>query len=91
LYNRRIQKGKELIRTRIDLLGRVLVISRIGAATHSNKMLVASGENVKLNFGYAVEDIKTHHLQKNHCIWLGRSLGRCSSIWGSRAGHESSA
>jgi hypothetical protein len=89
-YDRCIQKGKELIGTRIDLPGHVLVRCRTGSSGRSEQDPGLLGSDLKLNFGYAVEDIKCITSKKNQSIWWGRLPGTWSSIWGSSAGHESS-
>jgi hypothetical protein len=61
-----------------------------GAIANAKKILLAStmisrfNYDLKLNFGYVVEDMTKHH----H-IWLGRSSATQPSIWGSSAGRES--
>jgi hypothetical protein len=53
-----------LIGTQINLPGCVLVRSRIGSSGLCEQDPGRHGSDLKLNFGYVVEDIKTHHLQK---------------------------
>jgi hypothetical protein len=63
-YDRYIQRGKELIGTRMDLPGRALVGSRTVSSGQCEADLGCLGSDLKLNFGYVVEDINTHLLQK---------------------------
>jgi hypothetical protein len=63
-YDSSIQRVKELIGTRMDLPGRVLVGSRTGSSGQCQADPGRLGSDIKLNFGYVVEDINTHLLQK---------------------------
>jgi hypothetical protein len=64
-YDRWIKRGKELIGTWIDLPGRALVGSRPGSNGQCEVDPSRLSYNLNLNFGYVVEDIKMHHLQKD--------------------------
>jgi hypothetical protein len=70
-YNICVQRGKELIETRIDIPGRVLVRSRTGSSARCEQDPGRLGSDLMLNFGYVVHDIKTHLLQKEspHLVW----------------------
>jgi hypothetical protein len=70
-YDRCIQRGKELIGTRMDLPGRALVGSRTGSSGQCEADPGRLGSYLKLNFGYVVEDINTHHLQKESSHLVG--------------------
>jgi hypothetical protein len=63
-YDRCIQRGKELIGTRMDLPGCALVGSRTGSSDQFKADPGRLGSDLKLNFGYVVEDINAHLLQK---------------------------
>jgi hypothetical protein len=63
-YDRYIQRGKELIGTRMDLPGHALVGSRTGSSGQCKADPGRLGSDLKLTFGYVVEDINTHLLQK---------------------------
>jgi hypothetical protein len=63
-YDICIQRGKELIGTRMDLPGRALVGSRTGSSGQCEADPGRLGSDLKLNFGYVVEDINLHLLQK---------------------------
>jgi hypothetical protein len=62
-----------------------------GAAADAKQILVASDliSSCILDMLYRI----SRHIssKKNHHIWMGKSLGTWSSIWGSSAGRESSA
>jgi hypothetical protein len=53
----------ELIGTRMDLPGHVLVGSKTGSSSQCEADPSRLGSDLKLNFGYVVEDINTHLLQ----------------------------
>jgi hypothetical protein len=63
-YDTWIKRGKELIGTRIDLPGRALVGSRTGSRGQCEVDPAGLSYDLKLNFGYVVEDITAHHLQE---------------------------
>jgi hypothetical protein len=63
-YDRGIQRGKELIGTRMDLAGRALVGSRTASSGQCEADPGRLGSDLKLNSGYVIEDINTHLLQK---------------------------
>jgi hypothetical protein len=63
-YDRCIQRGKELIGIRMDLPGRALVGSRTGSSGQCEADPDRLRSDIKLNFGYVVEDINTHLHQK---------------------------
>jgi hypothetical protein len=62
-YDRCIQRGKELIGTRMNLPGRALVGSRTGISGQCEADPGRLGSDLRLNFGYVVEDINIHLLQ----------------------------
>jgi hypothetical protein len=70
-YNRYIQRGKELIGTRMDVPGRALVGSTTGSSGQCEADTGRLGSDLKLNFGYVVEHINMHLLQKEspHLVW----------------------
>jgi hypothetical protein len=68
-YDICIQRGKEWIGTRIDLSRSALVGSRIGSSGRCEADPGCLGSDLKLNFGYVVEYIKTHFLQ-NELLYL---------------------
>jgi hypothetical protein len=70
-YDRWIKRGKKLIGIRIDLPGRALVGSRTGSNGQCEVDPVYLGYDLKLHFGYVVEDIKVHHLQKESPYLVG--------------------
>jgi hypothetical protein len=74
-YNRSIQRGKELIGTPMDLQGRALVGSRTGSSGQCEADPGRLGSNLKLNFGYVVEDINMHLLQKESPHLVGYISG----------------
>jgi hypothetical protein len=53
-----------LIGTWIDLPGSVLVRSRTGSSDQCELDLGCLGSDLKLKFGYVLDDIKMHLLQK---------------------------
>jgi hypothetical protein len=63
-YDRCIQRGKELIGTRMDLPGRALDGSRTGSSGQCEADPGRLGSDLKLNFRFVVEDINMHLLQK---------------------------
>jgi hypothetical protein len=71
-YDRCIQRGKELIGTWMDLPGRALVGSITGSSGQCEEDPGRLRSDLKLNFGYVVEDINTHLLQKEspHLVGL---------------------
>jgi hypothetical protein len=62
-----------------------------GAAANAKQILVASGLISSWILDMLYRTSICIFSKKNHCIWLGRSPGTWSSIWGSSAGRESSA
>jgi hypothetical protein len=63
-YDRCIHRGKELIGTRMDLPGRALIGSRTGSSGQCEADPDRLRSDIKLNFGYVVEDINKHLIQK---------------------------
>jgi hypothetical protein len=74
-YDICIQRGKELIGTRMDLPGRALIGSRTGSSGQCEADPGRLGSDLKLNFGYVVEDINTHLLQKESLHLVGQISG----------------
>jgi hypothetical protein len=70
-HDRCIQKCNELIGTWMDLPGRALVGSRTGSSGQCEADPGRLGFDLKLNFGYVVEDINTHLLQKESLHLVG--------------------
>jgi hypothetical protein len=70
-YDRWIKRGKELIGTWIDLPGRALVGCRTGSSGQCEVDATRINYDLKLNFGYVVEDIEVHHLQKESPHFMG--------------------
>jgi hypothetical protein len=74
-YDRCIQSGKELIGTQMDLPGSALVESRTGSSSQCKADPGRLRSYLKLNFGYVVEDIKMHLLQKESLHLVGQISG----------------
>jgi hypothetical protein len=70
-YDRCIQRGKELIGTQLDFPGRALVGSRTGSSGQCEADPGRLRSDLKLNFGYVVEDINMHLLQKESLHLVG--------------------
>jgi hypothetical protein len=71
-YDRCIQRGKELIGTRMDLPGSALVGSRAGSSSQCEADPSRLGSYLRLNFWYVVADIKMHLLQKESPHLVGQ-------------------
>jgi hypothetical protein len=70
-YVKCIQRGKELIGTWMDLPGRALVGSMTGISGQCEADPGRLGSELKLNFGYVVEYINMHLLQKESLHLVG--------------------
>jgi hypothetical protein len=64
-------KKNEFIRKRIELTGSALFGSSTGSSSQCEADPGLLGSDLKLNFGYVVEDIKTHLLKKESPHFLG--------------------
>jgi hypothetical protein len=96
-YDRWIKRGNELIGTQVDLPRRALVGCRTRSSSQCKVDPARLGSDLKLNFGYVVEDIKTCHLQKEspHLVqqcWSGEQRAtaaawRCGRSFRGSEGH----